>query len=159
MNNFSIKKTWIHYMQQEEVRRKVVFRFAKSSSTWHHYVKTWPFYTHFTPNTAKTTVSAHCLLQTRVNPGQIVCVTLYMIEWLLVKSKLLVLLNMYLHQSMAPVYATRFLFMFIHTLINSATAVSAVSLISILCEAPSLQVRDVCKASTAFHFTERLSVG
>lgn len=36
---------------------------------------------------------------------------------------------------MAPVYAALLLFMFIHTLINSATAVSAVFLISILCEA------------------------
>lgn len=44
---------------------------------------------------------------------------------------------MYLHQSMAPVYAAVFLLMFIHTLINSATAVSAVSLISILYQATS----------------------
>lgn len=44
---------------------------------------------------------------------------------------------MYVRQSMASVYAAVFLFMFIHILINSATAVPAVFLISILCEAKS----------------------
>jgi len=45
------------------------------------------------------------------------------------------LFNMYLRQSKASVYTAAFLFMFIHKLINSATGVYAVIMISILCVA------------------------
>lgn len=82
----------------------------------------------------KTPVACNHLVSA---PTQTMCVTLYMIERLLVKSISVLLLNMYLYQSMAPVYAAVLLFMFIHTLINSANAVSAVFLISILYEATS----------------------
>lgn len=79
------------------------------------------------------TENACCCKPSGVSPT--VHVTPYTIERLLVKSISVFLLNMYLNQSMVPVYAAVFLFMFIHTLINSATAVSAVFLISILYEA------------------------
>lgn len=62
-----------------------------------------------------------------------VCVTLYKIEQLLKHTGAS---TEYVPASVAgPVYATMFLFMFIHTLIKSANNASAAFLISTLCEA------------------------
>lgn len=135
-------------MHLDEVKTRGFSKLVKSYSSWHRWLWTWPLHVQFHAHDCSsrfvtvqdrrhlllTTIWSHSVSPALSSscPPQTVCAPLYMIDWLLVKSISVFLLNMYPCWWMAPVYAVLFLFMFIHILINSATAVSVVFLISIV---------------------------